>query len=109
PNDQYQVILEVTDKDRADPQDLNLLYIKSDDGQRLVPLRAVTKWMSMLGPQAVNHINQFTSVTIFFNLKPGYTIGQATQFVENAARQILPIDVLASLLCVSFTYLDTVS
>ena len=34
----------------------------------------------------MNHINQFTSVTLFFNLKPGYTIGQATNFVEDTAR-----------------------
>ena len=109
PNDQYQVILEVADSDRADPQDLNLLYIKSDDGQRMVPLHAVTKWSSLLGPQAVNHINQFTSVTVFFNLKPGYTIGQATQFVEDAARQILPIDVRGSLQGEALTFRDTVS
>jgi hydrophobic/amphiphilic exporter-1 (mainly G- bacteria), HAE1 family len=109
PNDQYQVILEVADKDRADPQNLNLLYIKSDDGQRMVPLGAVTKWASILGPQAVNHINQFTSVTIFFNLKPGYTIGQATQFVENTAKQILPIDVRGSLQGEALTFRDTVS
>ena len=109
PNDQYQVILEVADIDRSDPQDLNLLYIKSDDGQRMVPLRAVTKWSSLLGPQAVNHINQFTSVTIFFNLKPGFTIGQATQFVENAARQILPLDVRGSLQGEALTFRDTVS
>ena len=109
PNDQYQVILEVADRDRADPQDLNLLYIKSDDGRRMVPLRAVTKWTSILGPQAVNHINQFTSVTIFFNLKPGYTIGQATQFVENAAREILPLDVRGSLQGEALTFRDTVS
>ena len=109
PNDQYQVILEVADQDRADPQDLNLLYIKSDDGQRMVPLRAVTNWSAILGPQAVNHINQFTSVTIFFNLKPGYTIGQATQFVENTARQILPIDVRGSLQGEALTFRDTVS
>ena len=44
----------------------------------------------MIGPQAVNHINQFTSVTMFFNLKPGYAIGPATQFVEQTAKQILP-------------------
>ena len=109
PNDQYQVILEVADIDRSDPQDLNLLYIKSDDGQRMVPLRAVTKWSSMLGPQAVNHINQFTSVTIFFNLKPGYTIGQATQFVENTAKQILPVDVRGTLQGEALTFRDTVS
>jgi HAE1 family hydrophobic/amphiphilic exporter-1 len=109
PNDQYQVILEVADIDRSDPQNLNLLYIKSDDGQRLVPLHAVTKWSTILGPQAVNHINQFTSVTIFFNLKPGYTIGQATQFVENTAKQILPIDVRGNLQGEALTFRDTVA
>jgi hydrophobic/amphiphilic exporter-1 (mainly G- bacteria), HAE1 family len=109
PNDQYQVILEVADIDRSDPQNLNLLYIKSDDGQRMVPLRAVTSWHSVLGPQSVNHINQFTSVTIFFNLKPGYTIGQATQFVESAAQQILPLDVRGSLQGEALTFRDTVA
>jgi Cation/multidrug efflux pump len=41
----------------------------------------------------VNHINQFTSVTLFFNMKPGYTVGQATDFVEKSAKEILPPDV----------------
>jgi HAE1 family hydrophobic/amphiphilic exporter-1 len=88
--DQYQVILEVADDKRSAPEDLGRLYIKSDDGQRMVPLNAVTSWHATIGPQAVNHINQFTSVTMFFNLKPGYAIGPATEFVEGAARQILP-------------------
>ena len=60
----------------SDPQNLDLLYIKSDDGQRMVPLeRGDHVGITVLGPQSVNHINQFTSVTLFFNLKPGYTIG----------------------------------
>jgi len=109
PNDQYQVILEVADTDRSEPQDLNLLYIKSDDGQRMVPLRAVTSWNSVLGPQAVNHINQFTSVTIFFNLKPGYTISQAAQFVEDSARENLPPGVRGGLQGEALTFRDTVS
>jgi HAE1 family hydrophobic/amphiphilic exporter-1 len=70
PNDQYQVILEVADADRADPENLGLLYIKSDDGQRMVPLHAVTQWKPLVGPQAVNHINQFTSVTLFLISNP---------------------------------------
>ena len=80
PTDQYQVILEVADDRRSAPEDLGKLYIKSDDGQRMVPLNAVTSWHPVIGSQAVNHINQFTSVTMFFNLKPGYAIGPATQF-----------------------------
>ncbi len=109
PSDQYQVILEVEDSGRTEPQDLQLLYIKSDDGLRLVPLNAVTTWHSLLGPQAVNHINQFTSVTLFFNLKPGYTIGQATDFVEKAAKEILPPDIQGGLQGQALIFRDTVS
>ena len=46
-----------------------------------VPLNALATWHP-IWPRSVNHINQFTSVTLFFNLKPGYSIGQATDFVE---------------------------
>jgi HAE1 family hydrophobic/amphiphilic exporter-1 len=108
-NDQYQVILEVEDSGRTDPQDLHLLYIKSDDGQRLVPLSAITTSHMLLGPQAVNHINQFTSVTLFFNLKPGYAIGQATDFVEKTAKEILPPDVQGGLQGQALTFRNTVS
>ncbi len=62
----------MADDQRSGPEDLSKLYIKSDDGQRMIPLSAVTSWHPVIGPQAVNHINQFTSVTMFFNLKPGY-------------------------------------
>jgi len=107
PTDQYQVILEVADDKRADPQDLSKLYIKSDDGQRMIPLSAVTSWHPVIGPQAVNHINQFTSVTIFFNMKPGFTVGQATDFVEAQAKQILPAGVRGQLQGEALTFRNT--
>jgi hydrophobic/amphiphilic exporter-1 (mainly G- bacteria), HAE1 family len=109
PTDQYQVILEVADDERSEPQDLSKLYIKSDDGQRMIPLSAVTSWHTVIGPQAVNHINQFTSVTLFFNMKPGYTVGQATDFVETAAKQILPQGVRGSLQGEALTFRNTAS
>jgi HAE1 family hydrophobic/amphiphilic exporter-1 len=109
PSNQYQVILEVADNERAEPQDLSRLYIKSDDGQRMVPLSALTSWSPVIGPQAVNHINQFSSVTLFFNLKPGYSIGPATEFVLNAAKEILPPDVHGGLQGQAFIFQSTVS
>src|SRR6266481_3129936 len=109
PTDQYQVILEVADDQRSEPQDLHLLYIKSDDGSRMVPLNALATWHPMLGPQSVNHINQFTSVTLFFNLKPGYSIGQATDFVEKTAKQVLPAGIRGEFQGEALTFRDTVS
>jgi HAE1 family hydrophobic/amphiphilic exporter-1 len=107
--DQYQVILEVADDQRSAPEDLSKLYIKSDDGQRMIPLSAVTSWHPVIGPQAVNHINQFTSVTMFFNLKPGYAIGPATQFVETSAKQILQSGVQGALQGEALIFQNTVS
>ncbi len=109
PTDQYQVILEVADDKRSSPEDLSKLYIKSDDGQRMVPLNAVTSWRPVIGPQAVNHINQFTSVTMFFNLKPGFAIGPATNYVENTAKRILPPGVQGALQGEALTFRNTVS
>ena len=103
------MIVEVADNERSAPEDLSKLYIKSDDGLRMIPLSAVTSWHSVIGPQAVNHINQFTSVTIFFNLKPGYSIGPATQFVERTAKQILPPGVDGALQGEALIFQNTVS
>lgn len=109
PDDQYQVILEVKDKERSTPGDLNDLYVRSSSGNTitasggagggpnstttgtasdLVPLRAVTTTSTVLGPQAVNHFDQFTSVTINFNLLPGVAIGDATKFIEDSFEQV---------------------
>src|SRR5216110_3460934 len=108
PDDQYQVILEVKDNERAQPRDLDNLYVRSNSGSTisqggapgnsiatttgssadLVPLRAVTSTSQVVGPQAVNHLNQFTSVTFNFNLLPNVAIGDATMFIENAFAQL---------------------
>ena len=108
PEDQYQVILEAEDSARSQPEDLSLLYIKSDDGKHLVPLNALVTWKTSLGPQAVNHLNQFTSVTLFFNLKPGVPIGEATDFITKTAAEIVPPTVRASLQGEALTFSNTV-
>ena len=106
PEDQYQVILEVKDNERANPGDLNNLYVRSNSGSAigqvggpgiavatgtaadLVPLHAVTSTKTVVGPQAVNHFDQFTSVTINFNLLPDVAIGDATKYIEDSFAQI---------------------
>ena len=108
PEDQYQVILEAEDAARSEPQDLSLLHIKSDDGTKLVPLNTLVTWKKSLGPQSVNHLNQFTSVTLFFNLKPGVAVGEATEVINTAAAAIVPATVRASLQGEAQTFQNTV-
>ena len=109
PTNQYQVILETADQARSAPQNLELLYIKSDDGQRTVPLTAVAKWQPALGPQAVNHFNQFTSVTFNFNLMPGVALGDATDFIDQKAKEIVPQTMRADFQGDALTFRSTVS
>jgi len=109
PEDQYQVILEVQDSGRAKADDLSLLYIRSDDGKNLVPLNTLVDWKGSLGPQTVNHLNQFTSVTIFFNLKPNVAIGDATNYISKVEAEIVPPTIRASLQGEALTFRNTVS
>ena len=109
PEDQYQVILEMDDSVRENPEDLSLLYIKSDDDQRLVPLSELVTWKSVLGPQTVNHLNQFTSMTLFFNLKPGVALGDATDYINKTASEVVPPGVRAELQGEAQTFSRTVT
>ena len=109
PEDQYQVILEIEDAARSNPEDLARLYIRSDDGKRLVPLGELVTWNTTLGPQTVNHLNQFTSVTLFFNLKPGVALGDATNFITKSAAEIVPSGVRAELVGEAQTFSRTVT
>ncbi|MBO0861182.1 MAG: efflux RND transporter permease subunit [Chloracidobacterium sp.] len=108
PEDQYQVILEVEDAARSKADDLSLLQIRSDNGQNLIPLRELVSWKTSLGPQAVNHINQFTSVSIFFNLNPGAPLGDAVDYINKKSAEITPPGVRASLQGEALTFSDTV-
>jgi hydrophobic/amphiphilic exporter-1 (mainly G- bacteria), HAE1 family len=89
PNDEYWVIMELEEKYQRDPSALSMLYIRSSTGN-LVPLSAVSKLTTGLGPLTVNHLGQLPAVTVSFNLKPGFAIGDAVNEVQDLARRTLP-------------------
>jgi HAE1 family hydrophobic/amphiphilic exporter-1 len=88
-SDEYWVIMQVQDKFQSDPNMLSELYISSSSGQ-LVPLSAVSKFTTSVGPLTVNHSGQLPSVTMSFNLAPGVALGQAVSEVEQLAKTTLP-------------------
>jgi len=88
-NNQYRVLLEVLPKYQRQEDSLKLLYLKSNTG-RLVPLDAIAKLKLNAGPNSIPHSGQLPSVTISFGLRKGFSLGQATDEIEQAAREILP-------------------
>jgi HAE1 family hydrophobic/amphiphilic exporter-1 len=89
PTNEYQVILEAKPEFQSDPTALGRLYIHSSNG-RLVPLSAVASFSTSVGPAQVNHYGEMPATTISFNLKPGVSLSQATQQIQQVAKQSLP-------------------
>jgi HAE1 family hydrophobic/amphiphilic exporter-1 len=102
PNNQYQVILQVAPEFQKDPAALSKLYVRSATVPvgaaqgPLVPLSTVTKVRTEAGPLTVSHTGQLPSVTISFNLKPNFALGDAVTEIQNAAASTLPSTVATS-------------
>jgi HAE1 family hydrophobic/amphiphilic exporter-1 len=92
PTNQYFVILQLADKYQRDPRSLALLHLRNKDG-KLIPLEAITKVKSTVGPLTVTHLGQVPSTTITFNLAPGVSLSEVTSAIERLARQELPATV----------------
>ena len=89
PNNQYRVIVEVKREFQLDPAALSTLYVRSNTG-RLVPLHTVATLRRGVGPMSITHLGQLPSVTLSFNLAPGYALGDAVSRVQAVAAEVLP-------------------
>jgi HAE1 family hydrophobic/amphiphilic exporter-1 len=94
-NNEYWVVMDVQKQFQEDPNMLSDLYIHSSSGQ-LVPLSAVSRFDTNVGPLTVNHTGQLPSVTISFNLAPGVALGQAVSEVRSLASSMLPASITTS-------------
>jgi hydrophobe/amphiphile efflux-1 (HAE1) family protein len=84
---QYHVVLEVDPKFQLDPSSLDKIYVKSNSGSQ-VPLSTIAHFELANTPLSVNHQGQFPCVTISFNTAPGVSLGEATQVIQRAAREL---------------------
>ncbi|HUI96608.1 MAG TPA: efflux RND transporter permease subunit [Xanthobacteraceae bacterium] len=78
---QYKVILEVQPQFQNDSSALSRIYLTSPAGAR-VPLGAIAHLTNKVEPLTVNHQGQFPSVTLSFNVAPGYALGQAEKRIQ---------------------------
>jgi multidrug efflux pump len=93
---QYHVVLELAQHFEANPDALSKLYVRTATGQQ-VPISSFTRFQTQSIPLAINHQGQFPAVTLSFNLAQGFSLGQATNVIEAAGRDIgLPASIQAS-------------
>ena len=86
---QYKVIVVSDDQFRRNASNLDTLYFKGTD-EELLSFKTIANVNEVLGPSSVNHVNNFNSVSIFFDLKPDYPIGSAENYIIEKAKEILP-------------------
>ena len=85
---QYDVIVQLEDKDRARPTDLTAIYVRGREGD-LVQLSNLVKLHETVAPKELNHFNRQRAAIISANITPGYTLGEALTFLEKSAEEVI--------------------
>ena len=79
------------------PSATTIIPTTSNINGAAVPLSAFTHFESGTAPLAINHQGQFPVVTISFNLAPGASLGEATNAIEQARKELgMPLSIQAA-------------
>jgi multidrug efflux pump len=87
PLNQYYVVLELAPKYWQTPEGLNFIYLNASN-TGVVPLSAVTQAKTTTTPITVNHTGLFPSVTVSFNLAPGFSLSDATAAIKGLQEKL---------------------
>jgi len=88
--EEYDVVLQARDDQRATPEDLTNIYVRSDRTGMLIPLTNLTTVENTAGPGRLIRHNRYRALTISANLAEGYALGDALQFLETVVSEELP-------------------
>ena len=84
---QNRVIMEADPMMQNSVASLDNLYLPAAGGGQ-VPLSAVAHIEKRMTPLQINHLGQFPSATISFDVAPGYALGSAVEAVQDAEAAI---------------------
>ncbi len=98
-SNQYRVVLEVKPEFQKGPISLNDLYVTANTTtqsgaasatvtNRQVPLSSIAHVVEQPSSLVINHLAQFPSNTISFNLAQGASLGDAVKAIEAAEKEI---------------------
>jgi multidrug efflux pump len=83
--EEYYVILQAEDADRATPDNLANIYVRSQTTGTLIPLSNLVKLREAAQAGELGRFNKQRAITIQGNLGPGTTLGQALDYLEEVA------------------------
>ena len=87
--EEYDVIVQAGRAGRASPADLAAVQVRSRNGD-LVPLSNLVSLSELAEAGSLNRFNRLRAITISAGLAPGYTMGEALEFINGVVREELP-------------------
>jgi multidrug efflux pump len=88
--EEYNVVLQARPEDRATPSDLGDIYVRSAASGELIPLANLVSLRETAGPRELKRFNQLRSITLIGGLAPGYSLGDALDYMNQVIAEELP-------------------
>ncbi len=84
----FKVMVQADEQFRDEAADITDLQVPNRAG-KMVPFETFTTVRNISGPQTVYHYNLYPSTTVTGQPNPGFSTGQAMQYMENKVREVL--------------------
>lgn len=94
---EYPVIMQAAELDRQTPNDVTNIFIRSGDGNSLIPLSSLVSFEETAEAPSLRRYNRLPSITIQAALVEGYALGDAVNYTLDRASELLPPEATVSL------------
>tara|TARA_R110002095_G_scaffold212447_2_gene201633 strand:+ start:5048 stop:8146 length:3099 start_codon:yes stop_codon:yes gene_type:complete len=92
--EEYDVILEGERAEQRTPTNMQNIYVRADKSDKLIPLSNLVTIEEYADSGTLNRYNRVRAVTIEAELKEGYSLGEALDYMRKLTRENLPEDVI---------------
>lgn len=80
---EYDVIIEGLDDDFSAPGSITNVYLRSETSGQLIPLDNLVTLREEATSSSLNRYNRMRSITLTASMAPGYSLGEALEYLEN--------------------------
>jgi multidrug efflux pump len=88
--EEYNVLLQARPEDRATPSDLSNIYVRSERSGELIPLASVVRLTETSGSVELKRFDRLRSISMTSSLSPGYSLGEAIEYMEEIIDEEVP-------------------
>src|SRR5258706_15541318 len=86
----FRVQVQADAQFRAQPEDLGAVYVRSATTREMIPLKALIRTSSLIGPEQLERFNGFLAARVLGGGRPGVSSGEAIAAVEQVATATMP-------------------